>query len=232
MAETSGIIRLEDLVNGYLWQSGMSREEYRRLFDMAVDGVRELNILHTKEGRTTTKLTMDANLVVQFPDDMIGFVSVGVPYKGRYWSYSRDDTILDVADRDATGPDVENPRRGYLWTYGAKGAVNTKGYYRVNYNRREILFDHVNRDDIILVYTSSGVNTDADTYIPVMYKSAIYAYLAYESNVYRLGVPEVKLERYKRKYETEIDKLNTLQASTLDEWQDVLYGLMTPGVIR
>jgi hypothetical protein len=232
MAQTSGTVKLEELVNGFLWQSNRPREDYRRLFKIATDGVRDLNILHTKEGRTTAKLTMDVNLTVPFPDDMIGFVSAGVPVKGRYWAYTRDDSILDVADRDTSGDDATAGDYGYLWTYGAQGGVNKEGYYKVNYKTRTILFDHIDRTDVILVYTSSGVNTDEDTYIPVMYEPLLYAYIAYMESLYRNDVPMNAKVMFKENYDIQVNIFNTLQASTLDEWYDTVYGLMSQSPLR
>lgn len=230
MAEINGTIKLNALVDGFLYKAQRPKEEFKRMHSIAVDGIRELNMLHTNEGRKTVSVTMDGDLSIPFPDDMIGFVAVGVSLNHKYWFFTKDESILDPELRDTDY--AEDGDYDQRFGYGVKGAVNIKGYYKVDYKKRRILFRNVDRDDVLLAYTSANVNIGEETYIPVMFKQALESYMAYEGFRYVFDFPQSRIAQYKDMYDTEINKLNLLQSSTIEEWYDTVYGMMSQTPIR
>lgn len=229
MADTQGIIKLQDFVDGWLWKAKLPRSEHRRIFHCAVDGVRELNILYATNTRKMVSLPLDGNFTVSFPDDFENFVGVGTMYRDKLYYLTRDEGIIDPELMDSVP--TENDKL-YSYAYGAKGGSNAKGYYRVDFDNRRILLSNTSLEEVILIYNSSGVSIDSDTYIPTIFKEALEAYIAYENVRYDFRVPENKVYRSEQNYNKAINKLHALTSSSLNEWYDVLLGLNTQSVIR
>lgn len=93
--KTAGLVTIRYIVMQVLNRvKDYSMREYRRLVQIAIEGITEMNLFHTEEGLEVVYLHMAADQTVQLPDDFIDFVKVGYPLHGQIRLLKRDDNIL------------------------------------------------------------------------------------------------------------------------------------------
>ena len=229
---TEGVVTLNAIVKNALWQAKRPSSDKARFYEFAYRGYRELRLHHVQEGVKLSKLTPDAINCIDFPEDMIDFVGIGVHVNGKLSLLTRNDDIIitttlvgavETQDNDS-GEDVDiydSNTDGYY----AKGGVNYDGYYKVDWENRRIMLNSVTRTEVVLAYVSSGTNATGDTYIPVKYEPALIAYIMWQDSRYddkRIAIAQY----YETQYIKEIQNLD--EGPTLQEYLDVLYSTYTP----
>jgi hypothetical protein len=224
MADTSGLITIREVVNGFMMKSNMDRE-YPVLYQLACDCIRDLNLFILKDGKQVVKLNMNANLIVDLPDDYLNFLALAIPLKGKYWTLTRDDGIITTTT-EQNGAEVLDSSYGEGVDINAQGFTsysstlsNLEGYYTLDERQRRIVFRNVDRSEVFLAYNSSGLRTDTEALVPVIAKRTIEDYMEYMITSYRNG-SETKIERLRRRYDSERDKLIGLSMPTLYELRD------------
>ena len=228
---TEGVVTLNAIVKNALWQAKRPSSDKARFYEFAYRGYRELRLHHVQEGVKLSKLTPDAINCIDFPEDMIDFVGIGVHVNGKLSLLTRNDDIIitttlvgavETQDNDS-GEDVDiydSNTDGYY----AKGGVNYDGYYKVDWENRRIMLNSVTRTEVVLAYVSSGTNATGDTYIPVKYEPALIAYIMWQDSRYddkRIAIAQY----YETQYIKEIQNLD--EGPTLQEYLDVLYSTYT-----
>lgn len=228
---TEGVVTLNAIVKNALWQAKRPSSDKARFYEFAYRGYRELRLHHVREGVKLSKLTPDAINCIDFPEDMIDFVGIGVHVNGKLSLLTRNDDIIitttlvgavETQDNDS-GEDVDiydSNTDGYY----AKGGVNYDGYYKVDWENRRIMLNSVTRTEVVLAYVSSGTNATGDTYIPVKYEPALIAYIMWQDSRYddkRIAIAQY----YETQYIKEIQNLD--EGPTLQEYLDVLYSTYT-----
>lgn len=229
--QTEGVVTLKAIVKNALWQAKRPTSDHARFYELAYRGYRELRLHHVREGVKLSKLTPDSINCVDFPEDMIDFVGIGVPVNGKLSLLTRDDDIIitttlvgsvETQDNDA-GEDVDiydSTTDGYY----AKGGINYDGYYKIDWENRRIMLNSVTRTEVILAYVSSGVNATGETYVPVKYEPALIAYIIWQDSRFddkRIAIAQY----YETQYVKEIQNLD--EGPTLQEYLDVLYSTYT-----
>ena len=228
---TEGVVTLNAIVKNALWQAKRPSSDKARFYEFAYRGYRELRLHHVQEGVKLSKLTPDAINCIDFPEDMIDFVGIGVHVNGKLSLLTRNDDIIitttlvgavETQDNDS-GEDVDiydSNTDGYY----AKGGVNYDGYYKVDWENRRIMLNSVTRTEVVLAYVSSGTNATGETYIPVKYEPALIAYIMWQDSRYddkRIAIAQY----YETQYIKEIQNLD--EGPTLQEYLDVLYSTYT-----
>ena len=229
--DTEGLVTLKSIVQSALWQGKRDKGNYFRFFELAVDGLRELRLHHVKEGVKLTKVTPGLLNEVDFPEDMIDFIAIGVPVDGKFVSFTRDndiiltttlDGLIETQDEDV-GEGV-NVSDKISYGLNARGGVNLDGYYNIDYQNRRILLNSTTRTDVVLAYSSSGVSVSGETYVPVKYKGALLAWIIWQDA--RYDEKKLKLsEYYELQYNKEVLRLD--EGYTIDEYLDALMSTYT-----
>lgn len=228
---TEGVVTLNAIVKNALWQAKRPTSDKARFYEFAYRGYRELRLHHVREGVKMLKCTPDSINCVDFPEDMIDFVGIGVHVNGKLSLLTRNDDIIltttlvgsvETQDNDS-GEDVDiydSTTDGYY----AKGGVNYDGYYNIDWENRRIMLNSVTRTEVILAYVSSGTNATGETYVPVKYEPAIIAYVIWQDSRFddkRIAIAQY----YETQYVKEIQNLD--EGPTLQEYLDVLYSTYT-----
>ena len=228
---TEGLVSLKALVQSALWQAKRPPSDYRRFFEFAYRGYRELRLHHVQEGVKFVKATPSTINTINFPEDMVDFVGIGVPVSGKVIWLTRDDDIvitttlvgaLETQDSDAEeGVDILDAAATNLYT---KGGINLDGYYKIDWENRRIMLNSVTRTEVILAYRSSGVSVTGETYIPVKFENVLIAWIMWQDC--RFDNLKVQINEYfHQQYKDELVMLD--EGPTLQELLDTLYSTYT-----
>ena len=232
MAYTSALKSIEDIVTGFLLGYKRGTEDYVSYVDLACRAVRDFNLYHIRN-YVTAKVSITANKIIELPDDMIGFVDLCYPMQGRWWSFTRQDDIVNtttytglVEGRDSDFEEGESISDALSYSYGAKGAVNAYNY-TVDWETRRIFVDGLDSDTVVLKYVSSGVTVNGTTYVPELIVPVIEAFLLWKSSYW---IQSLVRERpmLKKDYEEEVLKArHFINSLSFNELRDLLLGTAT-----
>lgn len=229
MANINGVISLHNVVRTILLKEQKDiGVDYPTYVTFAIDAVRELNLYHAYNSAKVVKLEPDTLGRVEFPEDMIEFKALGIPYGDVLWSFTqKSDMITTVTEVDGVdtydsdiGEGVE-PRIDWYSNYGSNGGQNTKGNYYIDWSLRQITINGFSGSVVWLYYVSSGVSLDGATLIPLKYQDVIEKYVRWQMAMYNDDEPYNRIELKKRAYEECIVRVRRL-TWTLDELKDVL----------
>lgn len=235
MAQRNGVISLQAFIHKYFHKVGVDEGEFHRYYVIGAEGLRDLSIYHLPTVKSVV-LTIDStNYTASFPDDYINYVMLAVEDNGRWWTFTRDNNMVDKTLAGVTGEDLSE--RNYMIGSGSVGGAN-KYYFQVdNYNRR-FLFDEAYASSVVVLkYSSVGVesvgyDSTTDVEFPVYAEPAMEAYLRWMICEYDDG-PINECERRKRLYDTEIKKIRNLHMPSVREIRDLWLGSSNvTGVIR
>lgn len=195
MADTSGLITLEQAVKKILLKSKKPLTEFDRFLELSIDAYRELRLKTVNEGVNYVKRIPSNINTVDFPEDLEHLVAVGVPVDGELWfltpehdiiKTTSDELLQEILDSsDGEGVDIYRPE---LPSYSTRGGINVEGYYTVDHNKRRVVINSVNRTEVIVVYVSSGTSTTETTYIPYKYLPALEAWVMWQDSAYIEGM--------------------------------------------
>ena len=229
MAETSGLKTLKQVVEEFLLLSKRPKDEYFRFFQFAINGLRQLRVLHMKGTAKWDKLTLSANGTIAMPDDYVSFIGVVVPIAGQFWYLTEKEQLVITTTGGVIDPDEGegvNIRDGSYGGYPDSGGRNREGYFKIDEPNRRIWINSTDRTEVTLLYMSSGVNlSGTDTYVPVRAVDALHKYILNEDAIFTNPnmAPFYALEKTKA-----IDILKYIEGPSAMEFKDVLYSLMNP----
>lgn len=212
MANTDGLIKLDQAVYSYLNETGEGVENFNRYKQIVIEGYTDMNIHVTN---TFEQFISEVNSVNQIalPSDYIDWVGVFLEVNGKYWPLDFNDSIvLPKTDGCASGfyfsdhllpPD----RIGYGYTvrrYNAGGSFAVKD--------RVIRFSgDFKGKSVYILYISSGVRKGADTFINRAYLPVLKAYLNWIVTIRDKTSPPFRVQNSEYLYGLELQKLDVLQ---------------------
>ena len=239
MAEISRLLTYDKFVSDMLLKLNRNKDEYIRMLRITMDGMQELKMHHINSVKNS-KITMDADTkTFSIPDDMMGFVSISVPWKGRMWTFTRDDRLVITTDGTAgvdeaydvdDGEGVNVADNGLIYGFGSRGAVN-RYYYTIDYKRNRIAFSGFTPTFAILQYMSTGIDTTATNYIPRAIQRVLEYYVRWMDADYS-GEAQSKVAQLEVRYSNELRKIRKFFAPTFDEIKDALYSTVSQSVRR
>ena len=227
-----GVILLSKAVKDILLKTKTPSSEYFRYLSLAAEAVTKLR-LHVVSFPKQIRLSMGEAGVISFPSDMIGFISIGAALNGKLWTYTYEGDIVSTTtiEDGVEVPEEIIPREKVWWGAGVRGGKNTH-YFKVDYGQRLIYVMGFPAQDVILTYTSSGIDLYAPTFIPLEMVAAIRAYVMWENDKYNPDVPfnqKVLNEQY---FHQERRQLASLRWPTAEQWADVIRKTYSRAVIR
>lgn len=234
---SSALATIKEIVDGILFKSELPESKGAVIDQIVRDGYRKLNTKVLDEGVVIGLFTMDSNLIISLPSDLIKLNDVFVPYDNGVWSLTRNKLIpkittisggSEIIPEDwGGGEDIVN---GIGAGYSTRGGVNNFGYYDVDEVGGRIVFRNVDRSEVMLVYSSSGINKTSETYVPIQAKEALEYYAL--KSLAAFGVLPVKLTAmYESMYEKEMSELRMLDFN-FTHFTDATYRTFNSSVYR
>ena len=230
------LVSLSSVVKETLWFADRPSSDYRKAYQHAINGYRDLAKHHMADCVRTVKLTMDLNYIAAFPDDMLQWVRVSVGVNGAKWPLTErrdmvDTTTLVYGDETRN----EEAEEGAPITAGgvgfSAGIENQYRYFIADYENRRFVFLMDQRRSIYLDYTSIGIGSDADL-VPVIAKDAIQAYIVWGLAYYDAKAPMNDKMLKKEIYDEAVLKLESMYSFTLDSLRDAFNNTATSLPLR
>jgi hypothetical protein len=235
MAKRSGLITLQSFLHKYFVKMGVDEDEFHRYHVIAADGLRDLAIHHLPISNTKVLVIDSENLTADFPDDFIDYIYIAVERDGRWWTFTRDDKMVDKTIANITGADL-----GIVTTVVGPGAVGGENdyWFKPDYENHRFLFSGTSSSDtVVLNYQSTGVESvsyysTTDIEFPVYAEDAMEKYLRWQVAEWDERHPS-ECERRRDQYIDAIRMLRNVHNSTIDEIRDIWAGSSNvTGLIR
>lgn len=156
---------VDEIIQDLLIEEGKSSEhEYLRYFNIALNGLKELNFDTVRQIKVI-QLEVDHKNTVSLPTDYIAYISIAVS-NGDELNYLGTKNRMNLAknpgqsNQESTDEDPPvftdyNPGEGLWGRYGQGGGNNSNGYYRENLQDGTIEFSG-SGSTIVLEYISDG----------------------------------------------------------------------------
>lgn len=220
-----------------------SMKSYLRLMQIAIEGLTELNLYHTKESLEVVYLHMSTAKTVQLPADYVDYVKIGYPIDGKLRVITKHDKLLlprtfygsvvggvfvadtgDAVGNSDDGVDTSLSNGIYFsshWRngqfvgglYGLPGGVDD-AYYRIDIENRQIVFSgSTPRSEIVLEYISSGQKSDGSSLIPREVVPALRTYILWQKDENDSRIAYNAKERLKREHEEAVEALRSFENS-------------------
>lgn len=233
---TAGLTSINKIIDRFLLKNEKSFDRAWIYTEHACDAVRDLH-LYDLPNLVTTKVTISALGIIEFPTDLIGFNSLYKFVDGLKWKFTlREDLItttstvlgVEAIDEDyGEGEALKDPKSD---TYGGVGGVNDY-YYKIDWKARRI-FTNIKTDTAVLEYTTSGIEMTGTTYVPEFTVPVIDAYLSWKDCFLEPRLERYASEREKSYLNAEARVRNLVNAMGYDEWHDLLLSITTPAPLR
>jgi len=234
MADTSGILTLNDVVDRFLVKNKLPKDDYFVYLEHATDCYRELNLHHGSEYKQSV-VTADSLGRVTMPTDLVDLIGVYVPYRGRRWFFTYDDNLVTTVTGDGDAFDTDygeglDVTDRTSVNYGATAGKNTY-YMSVDWNDRIIYITNMASTKCTVVYVSSGVNLDGTTYIMAKTQGVFDAYLRWQKAIIDnqpIGIQQLR----KADYDEAVLMLRRTHLPSASEFRDTILQTYVQAPIR
>jgi hypothetical protein len=235
MAKRSRVITLQAFIRKYLDKKSIDKDEFQRYYVIAADGLKELYLHHFPDTITTT-LTIDStNLTSDFPADFLDYVYIAVEKNGRWWTFTRDDSMSDRTITGITGSDLS--LNTYMYGPGAVGGLNDF-WFKPDYENSRFLFSGVDTasDVVVLNYITNGIDviTDSSTAgvtFPIYAEDVMEKYIRWQICELDDG-PASECNRREKQYEKSLAIMRNIHNSSVREIKDAWLGSSNQTFIR
>jgi len=230
----------------------VTTKNYQRYLQMGINCYLYELKLTSSPTIKTVNLTVADNGTIDFPDDYIDYVVIGVCLNGHIWTLTRNDSLclyrgedcpVELSEAMQLSQDQTQEQLSLLVPFGyyfgggfrggqyvgelysLGGGWNGKGYYRIDTEKRRIAFSKVAPGtEIILEYSATGINCDGSMEVPFQAVPAIIAYIHWKRIEYNDKYPSHEKERKRREYIVQFQALKHYNLMfTVDEYLDAKY---------
>lgn len=229
MADLNGLVTIDNIVKQAQLLGNYDDSYYMKFSQIAINGLIDFNLFHIPNAVNTVKIEMNDRNYISLPSDYVSFIAIGIPYKGRLFTFTRDHKLVRTISiengvetlvlSEGEGAIIDN---GLLDGYGARGAKN-QYYYDIDLKNRRIIINGIPRAEVQLQYISSGIHYDSTTYIPISAKNALVAYILFKYSLHDKTLNNNHRQLIKEDYISELNKLDSLNWPTIDELRDLFY---------
>jgi len=199
-------------------------------------GYREWRIFNSK-ALVEMWLPVSAVKTINLPDELMEFLSIGIPVAGEMFTFTLANGIVAPLDDpldealDADIGEEDELMRSLPFSYGTN-ALNDEYYFRYDEDGRRIilkkaamdLYANADRAEILVRYISTGVSDFDHTMVPGTAYNMLTAYVEWKLVS---SLPTVYDARYReekhREYLHEVEKFQLLDMPTIDELYDVIF---------
>jgi hypothetical protein len=173
---------------------------------------------------------------VNFPEDLLRLISVGVTVDGEFFSFTRTDKMRipsDPLDKelDSTRGEDTEISRSPSFGYGTK-AQNLEYYYKEDRERRRIILNRIaidktlfaDRSEVMVKYVSTGIEDFKTTYIADDAANLLSSYVLYKLIFAR---PDLHSQGYiamrRQDYIEQLTMYRALELPSLDDLENMIY---------
>ena len=239
MADTSAITSLRTVVNKARLRGGIPESKDGLCFQLAIDAMRDLSLFHMTY-KNIVKVTPDSLGRVYFPDDCLKFLSLGTPYDGKFYTFTRNKMLVRSSDKtyayeslDSDYGEGQAPANVFFYTYGKGGGAASIQFF-VDDRKRYAQIVGFTGTECTLHYISSGITENVDgVEIPRIAEEAIIAFVLWQVAENDPATPvgvKIRKEQLYANALTDIDMLN--YAPTMDEIMDEYYSSLYQTIKR
>jgi len=232
MANISSLFSLDAIVRRLLGKEGKDNEDYLRYMQIAANGLEEFHI-HDFNIEVTKVVTVSTDTnTFPYPSDYVRYTAIATPIDGRWWMFTRDDTMAPLADDDGTTitSSVNIAEYRFPNDYSSGGGYN-KYYFREDEKNRRIQISGFTPPLVVLKYVTNGIDSAGSINIPVYARAALEAYIRWQMAEYDNPALS-RIEWLERQYTRERRKMRTAQRPTLTDLKDTIYRGLGQGPIR
>jgi hypothetical protein len=196
MAETyaPALVKIGDIVESFMLKWRVPMNDFTNMLLFAFDCYRD-NMSHTSRLYNRALVEADANGTIDMPEDMVDFIGLYPSDEKTLWP-STENTNINPETVSA-GVDVDDEHEGL--GYGGRGGIN-QFYHKLDWQKRKIYTDGFEGAAVLLMYISTGIRTDRETYVDVTLAPVIDAYLYWRLGELN-GAPINEIERRNRDFE-------------------------------
>lgn len=201
-----------------------SMHKYQQLLQIAIRGVREMNIDITHTIKSVL-LSIDPDLrTADLPEDFIDYSKIGIEVNGQLVTLSVNNDISLLKRTDSCGnleAPVGNGRLAQYYNdsslssypgvyfynvynsygqftgrmYGQGSGLNPVGYYRLDYARRQIMFSTVvDVNNVVMEYLSNGLSSTECILVPETAYETLISWIQWKTS------KGAQREQYKSEY--------------------------------
>lgn len=238
-SEITGLVKLKTIVANVMSDmNDYSPRGYNRLLNYAIRGIKELRLFAGGNNVKEVELDVSAVNVVTLPTDFLYYVEVGIPYRGRMWSFTKDGRLLqptgeaDGIQTYSTGESAQVGDNQFVSGYGVKGGRNSF-YFKFDLQNNRMILNGVNNlSKVRLVYTSTGIDSDGKTLVPKVYEEAIIAYIHWRRKQHDPQINRADKQDAFSWWNDEYEKVLTAKSATLEEMMDAVYSSILQTIKR
>lgn len=212
------------------------RKREREAANYFIRGYRDFRIFNSRSFMEMW-LPVTAIKTINLPEEMVEFLSIGIPVAGEMFTFTLANGIVAPLDDpldealDATLGEDDELVRSLQYNYGAN-AINDEYYFRLDEDGRRIvlkkaamdLYAQADRAEVLVRFISTGVSDLDHTMVPGTAYNMLVAYIEWKLVA---SLPTVYDARYraekKQDYFHEIEKFQLLDMPTIDELYDVIF---------
>lgn len=221
-----------------------SMHQYKRLMQLAIDGMRFLNLFHNPCIQVVYGQVNDAG-IFPFPNDYVAYNKIGIYCHGRLITLTLNNKMalnraqqcaedIRVMESNSGWALIDDISDGYFFSphywggnyigglYGVGGGINT-AYYRVDEQARQVQFNGYIPNDkrIVMEYQSSGISEG--TIIGPQVIESLKKYIQLYRVKYK-GASMSSIEMMERDLDKAVSRLRAFNGRfTLEEHLDVMY---------
>lgn len=236
---------LKEVVKSFINEAEYSQSKFARLMNIAVDGLKELN-LDVNGVPAVAYLTLDSNtLTCNLPKDYVTYIKIAVSYRDLLIPLLKNNNIRLNADDQACIPtrigdgSIEEAMPYSWWNWGyyygysnvvTGGAQYNLGgdrgqisYYRINERAKQIQFGNDFAGTIVLEYLSNPALVDGEYEVHEYVKQALVAYISWAMVRNKEGVPASVIMQRRSEYynQKRLSKIRYQSFTNDEKWQAV-----------
>lgn len=225
MADRNGTVTLKAFVKKTLMKWGKDPSEEHRMHIIAADCLKKF-YTYDLPIASETQLTINATyLTADYPDDYVDYIQISIERDGKWWSFTRNDDMVDKTNSYATGSDLSAIVS--MYGYGHTGGRNDWYFKPDNKNKRFIFSGITSSSTVVLQYIGSGVaasltgSSSTGISFPIYVEEPLEDALRWKLAEYDTRIPPSEKERLKRNYEESLIMMRNLDSPTIDEIRDI-----------
>jgi hypothetical protein len=207
-------------------------ENHKRYFAWVLRGYKQLRLFALPLDKAVT-LPVQTNIrCVILPKDYVDFVAIGRDYNNKFTRFNLKDNIMPNTTTSC-GTETQTdtfPTSEYGWSY-ANGGGRNDWYYRLDEANNRILIEGDTLTEATLVYKSTGVDINGETFIPKIAEEALIAWVHWQEALNDKSISSGMAQIRKVVFDGAVNDIHMAQLD-LDSLMDAVYSTIYQGIKR
>jgi len=234
---SSGICDIEYCTQNALFEGGYDMEEHDKIMHFIIKGLKDINIFHAVN-KKVTRLEVNEINCINLPEDYVDYLKIGITYtNGLFWTFTKNEAISIYKDFECgEQTQASTSELPDMWCDGIDSdkkitvlfnytGGNNNQYFRIDkeYNRIHLKNNAIG-SEVELEYITTGINTNGDTIIPIMYNDSLVSFALWQMKLRQPKNTPNEIEMSRQEWIRNFSKLTkTLNGFTRTEFLDMIY---------